>query len=85
MLVQHFAGYVDNDCEKLTNPFFDLNAKISYGLLVKGNMLLEFSLGIKNIFNSYQKDFDKGELRDAGYIYGPSLPRSVYAGLKMSL
>jgi len=30
-------------------------------------------------------NFDIGENRDAGYIYGPSLPRSFYAGLKVSL
>ena len=31
---------------------------------------LDFSAGITNIFNSYQNDFDHGENRDSGYIYG---------------
>ena len=31
----------------------------------------------KNIFNAYQKDFDRGADRDSGYIYGPSLPRRL--------
>ena len=32
----------------------------------------------------YQNDFDKGADRDSGYIYGPSLPRSFFAGVKIS-
>jgi outer membrane receptor for ferrienterochelin and colicins len=40
---------------------------------------------MKNIFNSFQKDFDKGEFRDAGYIYGPTLPRTVFLGIKLQL
>ena len=40
--------------------------------------------GVKNIFNAYQKDFDKGELRDSGYLYGPSLPRSLVVGMGLS-
>ena len=85
MLIQHFAGYIENDREEVSNPFFDLNFKIAYGIKLKDNMILEVSLGMKNIFNSYQKDFDKGELRDAGYIYGPVLPRSLFAGVKFLL
>ena len=39
--------------------------------------------GIQNLTNSYQKDFDKSWNRDSNYIYGPSLPRSYYAGVKV--
>lgn len=85
MLIQHFAGYIETDREEVSKPFFDLNFKIAYGIKLKDNMILEVSLGMKNIFNSYQKDFDKGELRDAGYIYGPVLPRSLFAGVKFSI
>lgn len=45
---------------------------------------LKLYTGVKNIFNSYQKDFDKGEGRDSGYIYGPSLPRSLFFGMGMN-
>lgn len=85
MLIQHFAGYIDTDREEISKPFFDLNFKIAYSIKLKDNIILEISLGMKNIFNSYQRDFDKGELRDAGYIYGPVLPRSIFAGVKFSL
>lgn len=85
MLLQHFAGYVESDCEEVSKPFFDLNAKVAYGIQLKDNIILEISVGMKNIFNSYQKDFDKGEYRDAGYLYGPSMPRSFFAGVKFSI
>ena len=85
MLIQHFAGYISEDAETISKPFFDMNLKLSYTFKIKDDVNLETSLGMKNIFNSYQTDFDQGELRDAGYIYGPSLPRSIYFGLKISL
>ena len=85
MLVQPFAGYIAEDAETTTKPFFDTNLKLSYSFKLKDDFSLEVSAGMKNIFNSYQRDFDQGELRDAGYIYGPSLPRSVFFGLKFSM
>lgn len=48
-------------------------------------MNLELSAGVKNIFNSYQKDLDFGPLKDAGYVYGPALPRMFFAGLKLTM
>ncbi len=45
---------------------------------------MSLSTGIKNVFNSYQDDFDKGINRDPAYIYGPNLPHSVYFGTKVS-
>jgi outer membrane receptor for ferrienterochelin and colicins len=83
MLVQHFAGYIPNDTEEKTSAFFDLNAKIAYNFRLKENVTLQLNAGMKNIFNSYQKDFDKGEFRDAGYLYGPTLPRTGFLGVKV--
>lgn len=85
MLIQHFAGYIAKDAETVSKPFFDLNLKLAYSFKLKDDVSLEVSAGMKNIFNSYQNDFDQGELRDAGYIYGPSLPRSIYFGLKFAM
>ena len=85
MLVQHFAGYIPEDTEVNTPAFFDLGLKIAYNFKLKENVTLQLSTGMKNILNSYQKDFDKGELRDAGYFYGPSLPRTVFFGVKLQL
>jgi outer membrane receptor for ferrienterochelin and colicins len=38
---------------------------------------------VQNIFNSFQKDFDSGADRDSGYMYGPTLPRCFYLGVKL--
>jgi outer membrane receptor for ferrienterochelin and colicins len=43
---------------------------------------MEVNAGIKNIFNSFQNDFDKGIDRDPGYVYGPTSPRTIYFGVK---
>ena len=40
--------------------------------------------GVQNLLNAYQQDFDRGANRDSGYIYGPGMSRSIYAGLKLS-
>jgi outer membrane receptor for ferrienterochelin and colicins len=83
MLVQHFEGYVAEDTEKKTPDFYDLNLKLSYDFKLNSSAKLQLNGGVQNIFNSYQNDFDKGEFRDAGYIYGPALPRSFFFGLKV--
>lgn len=85
MLVQHYGPESSLDAEKRTPRFFDLNFKTSYDIRIDGNMILQLNAGVQNIFNSFQKDFDTGIHRDAGYMYGPSLPRSYFAGLKLSL
>ena len=85
MWVQHCAGYIEHDEEVLTSAFFDLNLKVAYDIQLKGNTTLQVNAGVQNILNSFQKDFDEGNKRDGGYIYGPSTPRSYFAGLKFSL
>lgn len=85
MWVQHCAGYIEHDEEVLTPAFFDLNLKVAYDIQLKGNTTLQVNAGVQNILNSFQKDFDEGSKRDGGYIYGPSTPRSYFAGLKFSL
>ena len=85
MLVQHFAGFVEKDCEKLTPSFFDLGLKLTYNIPLSAGTSLQLNGGVQNILNSFQNDFDQGALRDAGYIYGPGLPRTYFAGLKISL
>ena len=85
MLVQHFAGYIEEDREVKTPSFFDLGFRAAYNFKLKDNVTLQLNARMKNIFNSFQKDFDKGEDRDAGYIYGPPLSRTVLFGMRLSL
>lgn len=84
MLVEHKAGYIDKDIAVKTPEFFELNLKASYDFSIYKNIDLQVNAGIQNLFNAYQDDFDRGKLRDSGYIYGPGMPRSYFAGLKIS-
>ncbi|MFA7116268.1 MAG: TonB-dependent receptor [Bacteroidales bacterium] len=81
MLVQHLAGYIPKDIEQLTPDFFDMGIKVNYDFKLGQCSHINVHTGIKNIFNSYQSDFDKGATRDASYIYGPIYPRTVYLGI----
>ncbi|SBW01785.1 TonB-dependent receptor [uncultured Dysgonomonas sp.] len=66
-----------------SKTFFDAGLKFHYDMRITGGVTVEWFAGMKNIFNSYQKDFDKGIDRDPSYIYGPSLPRTVFLGFKI--
>ncbi len=84
MLIPYFGLNIpDPAAGELRNSgnFFDWGVKLSYTIPINGVSLQLFA-GVKNILNSYQDDFDYGIDRDPGYIYGPMLPRTVYAGLK---
>ena len=85
MLVQHFGPDPSKDQEVWTPDFYDVNFKTSYDIRIDGNTILQLNAGVQNLFNSFQKDFDTGITRDAGYMYGPSLPRSYFAGVKLML
>lgn len=85
MLVGHSAGSgVDNPVTVNTPKFMEVNMKLAYDFPVYNSLTLQLNAGIQNITNAYQNDFDKGWNRDSGYIYGPSLPRSYYVGVKVS-
>ena len=64
------------------NSFFDLNMKLESHVDFNDNFMVTFSGGVKNIFNSFQDDFDIGPTRDSDYIYGPNAPRTFFIGVK---
>lgn len=85
MLVGHAAGSgVDEPVAVNTPNFTEVNMKLAYDFPIYKYINLQVNGGIQNITNAYQKDFDKGWNRDSGYIYGPSLPRSYFVGVKVS-
>lgn len=87
MLVGHAAGSgVDEPVAVNTPNFMEVNMKLAYDfpIYIYKYINLQVNGGIQNITNAYQKDFDKGWNRDSGYIYGPSLPRSYFVGVKVS-
>lgn len=90
MLVQHAAnttidGMERPDSEFTTPSFWDFGLKVGYTFHLTELINLEINCGVKNIFDSYQRDLDIGAGRDSAYIYGPSLPRTYFFGVKLSL
>lgn len=86
MLMQHYEGSgTDIDVAERTKSFADVGFKAAYDFKLFDYATLQLNAGVHNIFNSFQDDFDKGELRDSGYMYGPMLPRSAYIGVKINL
>jgi len=81
MLVPYFG--TENPAGELreSDSFYDIGAKLSYMVKLNGASV-EFSGGVKNIFNSYQEDFDRTADRDPAYIYGPMTPRTIYFGIR---
>ena len=86
MKVPHFGGAPGVPEDELTiSPWFvDLGLRASRGFSI-GKMNAEAWLGVINLLNAFQTDFDQGPNRDSNYIYGPSRPRSVTAGFRLSL
>ena len=83
MIVPHMAGYIEKSRMEHTPQFMDLNLKLNYTFVLKDHIKMQVNGGVQNIFNSFQKDLDKGEFRDAGYFYGPTQPRTYFVGLKI--
>jgi outer membrane receptor for ferrienterochelin and colicins len=83
MLVKHTFDEVD--MEKNTPAFFDLGTKLSYCFHLSKTVELEVNGGVKNLFNSFQKDLDSGQMKDAAYVYGPSFPRMIFFGVKLEM
>jgi outer membrane receptor for ferrienterochelin and colicins len=61
-----------------TGTFYDLGTKFSYQLNLSDKVRMNLHAGIKNMLNSYQENFDSGKFRDAGFIFGPTRPRTFY-------
>ena len=83
MIAPHMAGYIEKSRMEHTPQFVDLNLKLNYTFVLKDHIKMQVNGGIQNIFNSFQKDLDKGEFRDAGYFYGPTQPRTYFVGIKI--
>lgn len=86
MLIPYFGPKLDNpgDGELIkTNSFFDAGVKFTYDIKISEVVKMQLSGGVKNIFNSFQSDFDSGVDRDPAYVYGPISPRTIYFGLKI--
>lgn len=85
MLVQHCAGYVEKDEEVETPVFFEWDVKLCYDIPLYKHYTLEVNVGVKNLLDNFQSDIDQGMERDAGFVYGPSTPRTFFAGINLKI
>ncbi len=90
MLIPHYAGGIgtnglENEYDQLekSGSFFELNAQVTVEINHENNV--KAFVGVQNILNSFQDDFDRGLGRDAAYIYGPTRPFTVFCGIKTSI
>ena len=83
MLVEHHAGMLERNMTVETRDFWDMGIKAAYDFKVYRSFSLQLNAGVQNMFNSFQNDFDSGADRDSGYIYGPTLPRNFFFGIKL--
>ncbi|MEC8537859.1 MAG: TonB-dependent receptor [Bacteroidota bacterium] len=86
MNLVHLAGSPNQtEDEYVTSEMFNvLGIKITYIKKIKKlDSKLELSIGVKNLTNDYQNNFDSTKNRDSNFIYGPSYPRQIYFGLNM--
>ena len=84
MKVPHFGGApgVPSDRVITSKAFYEMNLKAEYSLTwSKAASVILISAGVQNIFNEFQKDFDRGPDRDSNYMYGPGRPPTLFAGI----
>ena len=88
MLAPHYAGYIPEDRLERTPKFAAYNLVFSRAFDLSrssGNTgRMRWYVKVNNLFDSYQRDMDRGPLRDAGYFYGPTSMRGVTLGMTMT-
>lgn len=86
MKIAHFAGAPEQIIDEYitSKTFSELGLKVSYLFNFKQlDSGLELFSGAKNLFDSYQSDFDTGKNRDSNFVYGPGSPRTFFIGLRI--
>lgn len=87
MKVPHFAGAPNQEVDEIisSDPFSEVSLKLAYQFPIeKMQTNIELYGGVKNVLNSYQENFDIGKNRDSNFVFGPSLPRTFFVGVKFS-
>ncbi|MBN1480709.1 TonB-dependent receptor [candidate division KSB1 bacterium] len=83
MVVPHYAGYIQEDRLEQTKEFLTFDVIASYKIPLSRNFFGTLAAGVYNITDDYQNDFDLGINRDAGYVYGPLVPRRMLLGFSI--
>ncbi|HEX2254592.1 MAG TPA: TonB-dependent receptor [Thermoanaerobaculia bacterium] len=81
MRVPHYAGFVAGDRLETAPSFTTVDLNLARTFERAGGRRLVVAAGGKNLTDAYQRDLDRGPLRDASYVYGPRFPRSWFVRL----
>ena len=84
MYLVHMGGAPEqeNDEYLVSEVFNAIGLKATYiQRIEKVGAKLEYSVGVKNLTNAYQNNFDTLKDRDSNFVYGPSMPRTVCVSL----
>lgn len=65
--------------------FYEQHLRLARTLTDGGGNRWTLYTGVQNLFDSYQRDLDRDSTRDAGYVYGPSRPRTLFAGIRLHI
>lgn len=65
--------------------FLEMDLLYTRSIALGKGKSIEAHGGVRNLFNAFQRDFESGRERDAGYVYGPIRPRMITFGLRLSL
>lgn len=81
----HYAGYIPENRLETTPAFVTLDTALARTIVLGGDRgpRLEITAGVRNLTDRYQRDLDQGPERDSGYIYGPRVPQTFYAALRL--
>lgn len=88
MRVLHLAGGEGNLKDRVVDApsFLEHHVRLSRtDKLIRVRIQLETFIGVRNLTDARQRDFDRGPHRDSNYIYGPGTPRSFFMGLRCRL
>ncbi|MEY4885161.1 MAG: hypothetical protein RL151_470 [Bacteroidota bacterium] len=85
MRVLHLAGGAGILKDRVVDApaFLEHHVRLSRtDKLIRDRIQLETFIGVRNLTDARQRDFDLGPHRDSNYVYGPGTPRSFFMGIR---
>lgn len=85
--IPHYAGFIPEDRLETTPAWITIDTSYTrrFDLFNTDRQSLKVTLGVKNLTDKFQDDIDRTIYRDAGYIWGPRNPRTVYVSIGFDL
>ena len=86
MVVPHYAGFIAEDRLERSRPFAVWSAMLSRTVRLRSSPRSRMRLYCRftNLGDSFQRDLDRGPMRDSGYFYGPTQMRTVMGGVNFT-